>query len=62
MHLSDDRPVGARVRISADAELFDAWAVTKCNSTLFMILVAGLRGPFAYITAPSCHGTNSFWP
>ena len=29
---------------------------------IIMILVAGLRGPFAYITAPSCHGTNSFWP
>jgi len=62
MHLSDDRPVGARVRISPDAELFDARTVTKCNTTIIMILVAGIRGPFAYITAPSCHGTNSFWP
>ncbi|KAG0921208.1 hypothetical protein G6F31_020418 [Rhizopus arrhizus] len=32
MHLSDDRPVGARMRISADADFVDIGSVTYCNA------------------------------
>lgn len=60
MHLSDDRPVGARVRISADADLFDAGTVTKCNNVVVVFIALMICAPFAYITAPNCHGTNSF--
>lgn len=53
MHLSDDRSVGARMRISVDADFFDTLQVTNCNDR---------RQAGGYITAPKAHGTNSFWP